>query len=96
MKYVITGGAGHISRPLTETLLSAGHEVVVIGRTAEKLQPLADKGAKTAIGSIEDEIFLKAAFAEADAVFLMIPPNFTVDNTRHYQNTIARNYIAAI
>ena len=46
MNYVITGGAGHISRPLTETLLNAGHEVTVIGRTAEKLQPLVDKGPK--------------------------------------------------
>jgi hypothetical protein len=26
----------------------------------------------------------------------MIPPNFATDNWRHYQNTVARNYIAAI
>ncbi|MEP7107743.1 MAG: NAD(P)H-binding protein [Ferruginibacter sp.] len=96
MKYVITGGAGHISHPLAEILLNAGHEVTVIGRSAEKLLPLTEKGAKAAIGSVEDESFLKATFEGADAVFIMIPPSYTAENYRHFQNTVARNYIAAI
>jgi len=96
MKYVITGGAGNISSPLTEKLLNEGHEVKVIGRNAANLQALVDKGASTAIGSVEDVAFLKDAFAGADAVYLMIPPNFNPINWRHFQNTIARNYIAAL
>ena len=96
MKYVITGGAGHISQPLAETLLKAGHQVTVVGRSAEKLQSIVDKGATAAVGSIEDIPFLTAAFAGADAVYLMIPPNFGVDNLRHFQNIVAHNYKAAI
>ena len=96
MKYVIIGGAGHISRPLTEKLLDAKKDVTIIGRSAEKLQNLVDKGAKAAIGSIEDESFLTTTFAGADAVFIMVPPNFAVDNFRHYQNSVARNYVSAI
>jgi uncharacterized protein YbjT (DUF2867 family) len=96
MKYVITGGAGHISSPLTQKLLNAGHEVTVIGRSAEKLQSLVNKGAKTAIGSVEDAVFVTNAFAGADAVYTMIPPNFAAENFRHYQNTVARNYTDAI
>jgi uncharacterized protein YbjT (DUF2867 family) len=96
MKYVITGGAGHISTPLAEQLLQAGHEVTVIGRSADKLQSLVSKGAKAAIGSVEDAAFLTTAFAGADAVYAMIPPNFVTENFRHYQNTVARNYVAAI
>ena len=96
MKYVITGGAGHISSPLTEKLLNAGHQVTVIGRSAEKLQSLVNKGAKAAIGSVEDAAFVTNAFAGADAVYAMIPPNFVADNFRHYQNTVARNYTDAI
>jgi len=96
MKYVITGGAGHISSPLTEKLLNAGHEVTVVGRSAEKLQPLVSKGAKAAVGSVEDAAFVKSAFAGADAVYAMIPPNFVTENFRHYQNTVARNYVDAI
>ena len=96
MKYVITGGAGHISTPLAEKLLSEGHQVTVIGRSAEKLQALISKGAVAAIGSVEDAAFVKASFAGADAVYAMIPPNFVTDNFRHYQNTVARNYTDAI
>lgn len=90
MKYVITGGAGHISAPLAEQLLNAGHEVTVIGRNAEKLQALVNKGAKAAVGSVEDAAFVKTAFAGADAVYVMIPPNFTTDNFRNYQNAAAK------
>jgi uncharacterized protein YbjT (DUF2867 family) len=96
MKYVITGGAGHISRPLAEKLVNAGHEVTVIGRSADKLKSLTDKGVKAAIGSIEDLSFLKAAFKGADAVYLMIPPNYAAEDFRPYQNTVARNYIEAV
>ncbi len=96
MKYVITGGAGHISSPLTEKLLNAGHEVTIIGRNAEKLQPLVSKGAKVVIGSVEDAAFIAKAFTGADAVYAMIPPNYVTDNFRHYQNTVARNYTDAI
>ncbi len=96
MKYVITGGAGNISQPLAEKLLAAGHEVTVIGRNADKLKSLTDKGAKAAVGSIEDAAFLAQAFTGADAVYAMIPPNFVAENFRHYQNVVARNYITAI
>jgi uncharacterized protein YbjT (DUF2867 family) len=96
MKYVITGGAGHIATPLAEQLLAAGHSVTVVGRSAEKLQSLVSKGATAAVGSVEDAAFIKTAFAGADAVYAMIPPNFVVENFRHYQNTVARNYTDAI
>lgn len=96
MKYVITGGAGHISTPLAEKLLHEGHQVTVIGRSAEKLQGLVSKGATAAIGSVEDAAFVAASFAGADAVYAMIPPNMAAENFRHYQNTVARNYTDAI
>ncbi|RYY99613.1 MAG: NAD-dependent dehydratase [Chitinophagaceae bacterium] len=76
MKYVLTGAAGNVTRPLAETLLAAGHDVTVIGRNAEHLKPLADKGAKAALGSVEDVPFLTETFRGADAVYTMVPPNF--------------------
>ncbi|MBS1510741.1 MAG: NAD(P)H-binding protein [Bacteroidetes bacterium] len=96
MKYVITGGAGHISKPLAEKLLNAGHEVTVVGRNAANLEALVTQGAKAVVGSVEDEAFVQAAFAGADAVYATIPPNFAADNFRHYQNVVARNYTHAI
>jgi len=95
MKYVITGSAGHISKPLAEKLLAAGHEVTVIGRNAENLKPLTGKGAKTAIGEIEDVEFLKKAFAGADAVYTMLPPQYAAQDLKAYQQ-MGANYAEAI
>jgi uncharacterized protein YbjT (DUF2867 family) len=96
MKYVITGSAGHISKPLTMLLLAAGHEVTVIGRNAEHLKELTSKGAKAAIGSIEDLDFLKQAFAGADAIYTMVPPTFNVTDWKAHIGQVGKNYADAI
>lgn len=96
MKYVVTGGAGHITKPLVEKLLAAGHEVTVIGRDAAKLQSLVEKGAKAAVGSVEDPSFLTTAFTGADAVYLMIPPNFGVTDWLGYQKKVADYFVQAV
>jgi uncharacterized protein YbjT (DUF2867 family) len=96
MKYVITGGAGHISKPLTEKLIAAGHQVTVIGRSAANLAPLAGIGAGTAIGSVEDSNFLTRAFAGADAVYTMIPPNAGATDWKGYIGDIGKNFATAL
>ena len=96
MKYVITGGAGHISKPLAEKLLKSGHDITVIGRNAENLKVLTDKGAKVAIGSVDDVAFLKKAFAGVDAIYTMVPPNYTVPDMKAYIGQIGKNYADAI
>lgn len=97
MNYVLTGGAGNITRPLAEKLLAAGHRVTVIGRNEANLKTLKDKGAITAIGSVDDVAFLKKAFAGADAVYTMVPPRY--DLTRDwkiYIGQLGKNYAEAI
>ncbi len=97
MKYVITGGAGNISRPLAEKLLKAGHQVTIIGRSEANLEPLKKKGATTAIGSIEDPDFLKRTFSNADAAYTMIPPKYDITaNWKNYIGQIGKNYRDAI
>ncbi len=96
MKYVITGGAGHISKPLAETLLAAGHQVTVIGRNPANLQELVSKGASTAIGSVEDVPFLTAAFTGADAIYLMNPPNYASTNVKGTLEQVGKIYAAAV
>jgi len=95
MKYVITGGAGNISKPLAEKLLAAKHEVVVIGRNAGNLKELVSKGARAAIGAVEDRIFLTSVFSGADAIYTMVPPNFNATNWKAYIGSIGANYAAA-
>jgi len=96
MKYVITGGAGHISKPLALKLLDAGHEVTVIGRNADHLKELTDKGAKAAVGSVEDTSFLQKAFAGADAVYTMVPPNYATNDLKGYIASVGKKYAEAI
>ena len=96
MKYVITGGAGNISKPLAFQLLKSGHQVTVIGRNAENLKVLTDAGAKAAIGSVEDTAFLTSSFAGADAIYTMVPPVHTVTDWKGYIGGIGENYAAAI
>ena len=96
MKYVITGGAGHISKPLAEQLLKAGHDVTVVGRNPENLKPLTEQGAKAAIGSVDDLPFLTETFKGADAVYTMVPPIYQVDDWKSYIGQIGKNYADAI
>jgi len=96
MKYIITGGAGNISRPVSEKLLGWGHDVTVIGRNSEHLKVLADKGAKTAVGSVEDRKFLTDVFRDADIVYTMVPPAFVESDWKGYIAGIGENYAAAL
>ncbi len=43
-------GLGQMGAGMAANLVAAGHEVVVYNRTAEKMQPLVDKGARAAGG----------------------------------------------
>lgn len=74
MNITLTGSLGHISRPLTEMLVAAGHTVTVISSQAARRQEIEALGARAAIGSIRDVAFLTEAFTGADIVYLMEPP----------------------
>jgi uncharacterized protein YbjT (DUF2867 family) len=97
MKYIITGGAGNVSKPLAEKLLSAGHEVGVIGRNADHLASLVNKGAKAIIGSVEDVDFLKKSFEGADAVYTMIPPKMDPEGSmKDHIASVGKKYADAL
>jgi len=96
MKYVITGGAGNISKPLAEKLLKAGHDVTVISRNAENIKPLVDPGAKPAIGSVTDTAFLIKTFTGADAVYTMVPPNYATNDMKASIGEVGKNYVEAL
>src|SRR5271154_1716872 len=58
-------GLGRMGRAMARRLIDGGHEVGVYNRTADKIKPLTDAGAK-AVDSI------KAAGTFGDAVFTMV------------------------
>jgi len=96
MKYVITGSLGNISKPLAEKLVASGQNVTIISSKAEKTSQIEALGAKAAIGSVEDIGFLTKSFTDADAVYTMVPPNFSPGNWKKYIAGIGENYAAAI
>lgn len=96
MKYVLTGSTGHITKPLAEKLISAGHHVTIISSSASKVQEIESMGATAAIGSVEDKDFITQTFTGADAAYLIIPPKWAVTDWLAYQQQVSDNYAEAI
>ncbi|OMQ13120.1 NAD(P)H-binding protein [[Flexibacter] sp. ATCC 35103] len=80
MKITISGSLGNIGKPLTTKLIASGHDVTVISSNKDRVEAIEALGAKAVIGSVNDVAFLKNAFAEADAIFAMTPPNLGGSN----------------
>lgn len=83
--YVITGATGNTGKPLALSLLQAGKQVRVITRDAAKAADLQAAGAEVVVGDSTDGAVLKAAFQGAEAVYAMVPPNYTAEDFYAYQ-----------
>lgn len=96
MKIIITGSLGNTGKPLAANLIGRGHSVVVISSDSERQKDIEDIGARAAVGSVKDASFLKSVFSEADALFAMIPPDYSnPDQVGHYKQ-IAQCYSDSI
>jgi uncharacterized protein YbjT (DUF2867 family) len=96
LKFVITGAAGHVSKPLTELLVRNGRAVTVVGRSHENLKGLVDQGAKAAVGNMLDVLFLSRIFEGAAGVYLMLPPMWDADDQKQLSKTYAEGFVSAI
>jgi uncharacterized protein YbjT (DUF2867 family) len=96
MKIVITGSLGNIGRNLTQNLVANDHDVTVVTSDANRQTVIESLGAKAAVGSVLDSVFLTEVFRGADSVFTMIPPNYTAKDFQGYFADVAQSYIAAI
>ncbi|SEK50598.1 Uncharacterized conserved protein YbjT, contains NAD(P)-binding and DUF2867 domains [Chitinophaga rupis] len=96
MNITITGSLGNIGRRLTETLTAKGHRVRVVSHDPAKAAAIEALNAIPVIGSIEDADLLLRAFEKADAVFTMIPPNYTSKDLRAYMKAAGERYANAI
>ena len=96
MKIIVTGSLGNVSQPLATELLQAGHAVTVISSQPAKRPVIEALGASAAIGSVQDADFLAATFSGADAVYVMVPPNFAAPDLRAYYQGLGHSYAQAI
>ena len=101
MKIIVTGSLGNISKPLTKELIGKGHDVTVISSKPERQSEIESLGAKAAIGTMEDTVFLTETFKGADVIYAMEALNagvfFNHDIDFIQANIqIAKNYKEAI
>jgi uncharacterized protein YbjT (DUF2867 family) len=74
--FVITGITGQVGGVVARTLLAQGREVRAVVRSADKGAPWAAQGCEVALADMRDVAALGAACADAEAVFVLLPPNF--------------------
>lgn len=95
MKITLTGSLGNIGKPLATQLIGAGHTVTIISHDAEKSAVITGMGGIPAIGELQDVAFLAKVFKDADVVYTMIPPNFSVADYIAYSRAIGMAYAQA-
>lgn len=79
MKVVINTPAGHVGRVVTDHLLRAKQEVVIISRHPEKVTDQVRRGARLVEGSIDDPGVLDRALHTADALYWANPGTLRPD-----------------
>lgn len=96
MKLTVTGSLGNISRTLVKKLTANGHEVKVISSNADRAREIENLKATPLIGSLLDPEFVLQAFKDADAVYTMVPPDFSVPDYYAFADKLHENYVQAI
>jgi len=94
--YVVTGASGNSGHVVAEKLLQAGKKVRAIGRNAERLEFLKERGAELFICDLTERMALAKGFEGAEGVFAMIPPDMTSTNYRRRQDNISDALAGAI
>jgi NAD(P)H dehydrogenase (quinone) len=74
--FAITGITGQVGGAVARTLLDAGKSVRAVIRDSAKGEMWAHEGCEVALARMEDPDALRRAFSDAEAVFVLLPPNF--------------------
>jgi uncharacterized protein YbjT (DUF2867 family) len=94
--YVILGASGNTGSVVANRLLDKGKRVRVVGRDVKKLAGLANRGAEVVAAGLTDSEALTQAFAGAEGVYTLTPPNVTSDSYRAFQDSVTEAVATAI
>lgn len=72
MNILVIGASGFVGRKVARALLSEGHRVRCLARTAARVQELADAGGEVVTGDISDAASLQRALTGMDAVYICV------------------------
>jgi uncharacterized protein YbjT (DUF2867 family) len=76
---VITAPTGNIGQQVLANILASGEAVRVIARDPSRLSPQTRERVQVVQGSHGDLDVVRQAFADADAVFWLVPPSATAE-----------------
>src|SRR5438128_3427044 len=94
--YVVLGASGNTGSIVANALLDLGKEVLSVGRDSKKLAPFVNRGAEAFTADVADGEALSRAFAGAEAVYSLTPPNLASTNYRAYQDQVTDAVAKAI
>lgn len=96
MSIVVTAPIGNVGSHVVRALLAAGERPVLIARSPEKVQHFVDQGAEVRQGSHQDADFLVQATRDAEALFVLTPNDYQVQDIRAHYESFARAAVAAV
>lgn len=94
--FVILGATGNTGSVVARRLLDRGKRVRVVGRDNQKLAPFVSRGADAFAADVLDTDALSRAFAGAQGVYVLIPPNMSSPDFRGYQDGVTESIARAL
>jgi len=89
MSIAITAPTGNIGSSLVEQLLAVDTALTLLVRNPDRLSALVRSRVKVQQGDLLDANFVRRATEDAEALFLLAPPNYAVPNVRDYYRSIS-------
>jgi uncharacterized protein YbjT (DUF2867 family) len=93
---VITTPTGQIGRQILNNILDSGKSIRVIARDPSRLDPKIRERVEVVQGSHDDINVVTKAFAGAESVFWLVPPNLPVEDATQYYLDFTRPACEAI
>src|SRR5437588_12877696 len=94
--YVILGATGNTGSVVARKLLDKGKRVRVVGRDNKKLASFVTRGADAFTADVIVTDSLSRAFAGAQGVYALIPPDMTSPDFRAYQDRVTESIAKAL
>ena len=94
--FVVLGASGHTGEVVAKNLLARNQKVRVVGRNAEHLQSLAQRGAEVVTADATNAAALTNALQGADAAYVLVPPNVSSNDVRAFQDRVSDAIATAV
>jgi uncharacterized protein YbjT (DUF2867 family) len=94
--YVIIGASGNTGKIAATKLLTAGHKVRAVVRSADKAKDLAGLGAEVVEAQLGDRAGLEQALAGATGLYLLSPPDLASNSFLAERAKLLESVVATI